>query len=145
MFCHNPLIWYSSKPINLTSSSRSIENFSLTVECAFFINLSISSDDASPSFIKKLACLSEIFASPITKPFNPASSISFPAELFFGFLNKLPADLLSSGCVSLLPLWALRKFSLIKLFSASFSLNSADSKISSVSYTHLTLPTKRIV
>ena len=57
----------------------------------------MSFEEALPSFTKKLACLSEILASPILKPFKPASSKSFPAELPFGFLNKLPADLLFKG------------------------------------------------
>ena len=61
------------------------------------MSCSISLDEALPSFMKKLACFSDIFAPPILKPFNPALSNSFPAELFLGFLNKLPADLLSSG------------------------------------------------
>ena len=57
----------------------------------------MSFEEALPSFTKKLACLSDILASPILKPFKPASSKSFPAELPFGFLNKLPADLLFKG------------------------------------------------
>ena len=52
---------------------------------SFFIKRIMSLDEASPLLIKKLACLSDIIASPILKPFKPASSNSFPAELFSGF------------------------------------------------------------
>ena len=46
---------------------------------------------ALPLFIIKFACLEDISASFILNPFRPLSSISFPAELFNGFLNTLPA------------------------------------------------------
>ena len=70
----------------------------------------MSSEVAFPSFIKKLACLVDILASPIESPFKPASSINFPAEFPSGFLNKLPADRLFRGWVFFLPSWALMRF-----------------------------------
>jgi len=52
----------------------------------------MSEADAAPVFIMKFACFSETCASPIFFPFNPALSISRPADFpCSGFLKKLPA------------------------------------------------------
>ena len=56
--------------------------------------------------------------------------MSFPAELFFGFLNKLPADLLFRGWEFFLPVCAFTKFSIIISSLAFLRLKSADNKIS---------------
>ena len=80
----------------------------------------------------KLACLSEICASPIFNPFNPDLSIRKPAASFlFGFLKILPADLYFNGCFCFLDSDACNLFSLINFLFPTLHLNIAFNNISS--------------
>ena len=59
--------------------------------------------EAFPKLIIKLACFSDIIASPLCMPFKPALSIRYPAAISEeGFLNILPAERYLRGCLSFL-------------------------------------------
>ncbi len=62
----------------------------------------MSRDLAWPRLTMKLACFSEIWASRMRVPFNPTSSINFPAATRDGFLNTDPALGRFKGCLAIL-------------------------------------------
>lgn len=75
-----------------SSSSSSIPRV-FNVERMIPINFFTSSEVALPVLTMKLACVGETLAPPILKFFNPASSMSFPADPPVGGLRKTqPAE-----------------------------------------------------
>ena len=82
-------IFYYS-PIIFTSHSNFTLNLAYTFSTILLPRFSISVAEALPLFIKKFACLSLTYASPKLVPLHPASSISFAAWRFSGFLKVLP-------------------------------------------------------
>src|SRR5215212_1566004 len=77
-------------PIRLISHSSSTPEFSRTLRRTSSPRISMSAAVAFPRLIRKLQCISDTCASPMTRPLQPATSMSFHALLPGGFLKVEP-------------------------------------------------------
>ena len=87
-------------PIRLISHSSSTPDVSLTRRRTSSPSASMSAAVALPRLIRKLQCISDTCASPMTRPRQPAASISCQAFWPGGFLKVEPPVRLLIGCVA---------------------------------------------